>query len=69
MPINCDASRSWAVARRSFVCPQQQHPARGEATAADHTDPGAGDLAIAGLAAQLEHGLVDEAEPVQPAAS
>src|ERR1700710_2135504 len=59
--------RSASSPAASPIGPQQQDPARCQATAADHPDAGVGDLAFAGLAAQLGDRLVQQAHAVSSA--
>jgi hypothetical protein len=50
--------------RRHLLGPQQQHAARRQPAAADHSDAGIGDLSLAGLAAQLRDRFVQQTHAV-----
>jgi hypothetical protein len=50
--------------RRHLLGPQQQHAARRQPAAADHTDAGIGDLSLTGLAAQLRDRFVQQTHAV-----
>ena len=60
-----EAARQPAVT--ASIPAQEQHARRRAAAGGDDGGPGAADLALAGVAAQLGHGLVEEAEAVRPA--